>query len=105
MEVLETMHAYKGILKPSWWNDQLLRFLGGSPPHEVVVIPIIVDGMIAGMFYGDNSPQNKPIGSIHGLEILMIEAGLAMEKRLLRSRLAQVEKQLNVLGVKSEGRS
>ncbi|MCD4750176.1 MAG: DUF4388 domain-containing protein [Thermoanaerobaculales bacterium] len=105
MEVLETMHSYQGLLKPSWWNDQLVRLLGGPPPHEVVVIPIIVDGMIAGMFYGDNAPQNKPIGPIHALEILMIEAGLAMEKRFLRSRLNQVEKQLEVLRVESGGRS
>ncbi len=97
IEVFETMHSYRGRLKDSWWNSQLIRFLGGPAPTEVVVIPIVVDGMIEGMFYGDNVPDNRSIGSIHALELLMIEAGLAMEKALLRSRLRQAQGRLQRL--------
>lgn len=98
MEVLETMHSFRGSLRRCRANDELVTILGGPPPTEVVVIPIIVDGMIAGMFYGDNAPESRPIGSVHALELLMIEAGLAMEKTLLRSRLRRVEDQLKALG-------
>lgn len=97
MEVFETMHTYRGHLKPCLWNDQLVRTLGGPTPREVVVIPMIVDGMIAGLFYGDNVPHNEPIGPPHALELLMIEAGLAMEKTMLKSKLRQVEDKLELL--------
>ena len=97
MEVFETMHSYRGYLKACPWNDQLVRILGGPVPHEVVVLPIIVDGMIAGLFYGDNVPQNTAIGPLNALELLMIEAGLALEKGILRTRLQQVEDKLEFL--------
>lgn len=102
MEVFETMHSYQGRLRSSWWNDQLVRFLGGPAPTEVVVIPIIVDGMIEGMFYGDNVPHDRAIGPVHALELLMIEAGLAMEKTLLRTRLKQIQDQARILGTPTE---
>lgn len=105
MEVLETMHSYQGRLKSSSWNDQLVRFLGGPTPTEVVVIPIIVDGMIEGMFFGDNVPHDRAIGSVHALELLMIEAGLAMERTLLRSRLKQLQDQVHIQGTPSEASS
>jgi len=105
MEVFETMHSYQGRLRSSWWNDQLVRFLGGPAPTEVIVIPIIVDGMIEGMFYGDNVPHDRAIGPVHTLELLMIEAGLAMEKTLLRSRLKQIQDQARILGTPSEAPS
>lgn len=105
MEVFETMHSYQGQLKSCWWNDQLVRFLGGPAPNEVVVIPIIIDGMIEGMFYGDNIPHSRPIGAVHALELLMIEAGLAMEKTILRSRLKQIQDQARLLEKPSEASS
>ncbi len=105
MEVFETMHSFQGPLKKCWWNDQLVRFLGGPAPTEVIIIPIIVDGMIQGLFYGDNVPHNRAIGPVHALELLMIEAGLAMEKTLLRSRLKQIQEQVQVLGTPSEAPS
>lgn len=66
-------------------------------PNEVVAIPIVVDGMIAAVFYGDNVPGGEPIGSIRGIELLMIEAGLAMERRFLQAKLQQVEGRLQSL--------
>lgn len=96
-EVLENIHTYRGPLKPCKWNTYLIRQLGGDEPQEIIAIPIIVDGMIIGIFYGDNVPLHRSIGSIHGLELLMIEAGLAIEKRLLQAKLKQVEDQVRIL--------
>ncbi len=76
---------------------ELLKLLGGPAPNEVVAIPIVVDGMIAAVFYGDNVPGGEPIGSIRGIELLMIEAGLAMERRLLQAKLQRVEGRLQSL--------
>lgn len=93
-EVIENMHTFRGPLKKCKWNDYLAEQLGGGTPAEVVTIPIIVEGMIIAVFYGDNYPLSHAIGSTQGLEILMIEAGLALERRLLRAKLRQLEDQL-----------
>jgi hypothetical protein len=66
-------------------------------PPEVVAVPIVVEGMIAAIFYGDNLPGEHPITAIHGLELLMIESGLALEKNLLRERLRGVEDRLRAV--------
>ncbi len=96
-EVIERMSTYHGPLKPCPWNNYLVDQLGGAVPPEVVAIPIVVEGMIAAIFYGDNLPGDHPITSIHGLELLMIESGLAMEKNLLRDRLRSVEDKLRAV--------
>jgi hypothetical protein len=97
LDVAEIMQTYRGPLKRCRWNSELIKLLGGPVPNEVVAIPIVVDGMIAAVFYGDNVPEGEPIGSIKGLELLMIEAGLAMERRLLQAKLQRVEGRLQSL--------
>ncbi len=96
-EVIENMHTYRGPLKRARWNLYLAEQLGGQFPPEVLAIPIVVDGMIIGIFYGDNLPDGVRIGSSHGLELLIIEAGLALEKRLLQAKLKRVEEQVRLL--------
>ena len=96
-EVIENMHSYRGPLKRARWNLYLAEQLGGQLPPEVLAIPIVVDGMIIGIFYGDNLPDGVRIGSTHGLELLIIEAGLALEKRLLQAKLKRVEEQVRLL--------
>jgi hypothetical protein len=96
-EVIERMSTYHGALKPCSWNNYLVDQLGGSVPPEVVAVPIVVEGMIAAIFYGDNLPGEHPITAIHGLELLMIESGLALEKNLLRERLRGVEDRLRAV--------
>jgi len=97
LDVAEIMQTYRGALKHCRWNEELVKLLGGPVPSEVVAIPIVVDGMIAAVFYGDNVPEGEPIGSIRGLELLMIEAGLAMERRFLQAKLQRVEGRLKSL--------
>lgn len=105
LEVAEMMQTYRGPLKPCAWNQRLVEIFGGPTPDEVIAIPIVVDGMMAAVFYGDNVPKREAIGSVRGLELLMIEAGLAMERRLLQARLQRVEEQLKHLdrGAGQEG--
>jgi len=53
--------------------------------------------MIETVFYGDDVPEGEPIGLIRGLELLMIEAELAMERRFLQAKLKRVEGRLQSL--------
>jgi hypothetical protein len=89
--VIETKSTYHGKLLRSPWNNYLVDQLGGTVPPEVVVTPIVVNGRVSAAFYGDNLPGGHPITSIHGLELLMIEAGLAIERNVLAEKLKWLE--------------
>ena len=83
---------------------------GGSArrvvPPEVVVTPIIVDGKVAVMLYGDNLPGGHPITSIHGLELLAIEAGSGDRKEHLEEKMRSVQQTLSAItgGDSEDGR-
>lgn len=71
-------------------NDlHLFEQLGGGIPTEVFVGPLISQSRVIGFLYGDNCPDNKPIGDVEPLAIFLAQAGVSMEKSLL-------ERQLNV---------
>lgn len=65
----------------------LLREFGEGEPSEVFLGPIISEGKVVAVLYGDNLPDQKPIGDTEALEIFLSQAGLAMEKALLQRRL------------------
>jgi DNA-binding NarL/FixJ family response regulator len=69
------------------WNDYLFKHLGGKRPKEVFVGPLISEGRVVAVLYGDNLPEEKPIGDTESLEIFLSQAGLAMEKALLERRM------------------
>jgi hypothetical protein len=91
LEVFERKEPYRGPLDSRYWNVHLGRQLGGPMPREVVAIPMIVDSSVVLVFYGDNVPDNAPIGPTDDLELLMIEGGLVIEKALLETRLKSFE--------------
>jgi len=89
--VIKNMTTYHGHLEKCPWNNYLVDQLGGMMPPEVVVSPIVVGGEVWAVFYGDNLPAGHPITSIHGLDLLMIEAGLAIERNVLTEKLNWIE--------------
>jgi len=99
--VVERRVSYHGRLDQCPWNNYLVDQLGGTVPPEVILIPIVVNHEVAAIFYGDSLPGGHPITSIHGLELLMIEAGLAIEKNLLAERLRHIEAKIQKGGGRS----
>jgi hypothetical protein len=93
-QVAETRATYQGELPRGPWNEYLAIQLGGLIPPEVVVVPMIVNGNVVALLYGDNLPKASPIGPIDALELLMLEAGLAMEKTTLEIRLRTLQERL-----------
>ena len=96
-DVIERKATFHGKLEQCPWNNYLVDQLGGVVPPEVVVTPIIVDGKVAVLLYGDNLPGGHPITSIHGLELLAIEAGMAIEKNILKDKLQSVRQTLSAI--------
>ena len=46
------------------------------------------------MLYCDNTPAGEPIAETEGLEIFIIQAGLAFEKSLLQRRLQEMQQSM-----------
>jgi hypothetical protein len=91
--VVESRRTYLGPLDASEQNSYFVNETGGLKPDTVLVIPLIVDGKIALIVYGDNLPEQKPIRGVETLEIFMNQAGMALEKALLERKLAELRKE------------
>jgi hypothetical protein len=70
-----------------FWNTYVQEKLGGGVAEEVFLGPISSEGKVVAVIYGDNLPENKPVGDTESLEIFLSQAGLAMEKAVLERRL------------------
>jgi hypothetical protein len=90
-DVVERRETFRGQMGYNQWDDLLIQRLGGEAPFEVVVVPMLVNNQVVGLLYGDNPVAAGPIGSVDGLELLMLEAGLAMEKTALEIRLRSLQ--------------
>jgi CheY-like chemotaxis protein len=69
------------------WDNYLFNQFGGQKPQEIFLGPLISEGRVVAVLYGDNLPEQKPVGDTEALEIFLSQAGLAMEKALLERRL------------------
>ncbi len=69
----------------------MLRSLGGGWPEEIVVAPLIAGGRVLLVFYGDNLPGQEALGALEELELVLLEAGLAMERSALAKRAKHLE--------------
>ena len=91
-EVVARKGLFLGALEKTPTNVRLLEELGGGGwPDTVLAAPLIVAGRTLLVLYGDNLPDNDPIGPVDELEVVMIHAALAMEKSLLAKRLEHLE--------------
>ena len=86
-EALELFSPYHREPQQTEWNDYLFNHLGGKRPVDVFVGPLISEGRVVAVLYGDNLPDDKPVGDTESLEIFLSQAGLAMEKALLERRM------------------
>lgn len=89
-DVVMRRSSYKKPLADTRWNNYLVQCLGGTKPAESFAAPIIAGGRVAAVLYGDNVPENKPIGDTDSLEIFLAQAGLAMERALLERKLTEM---------------
>jgi hypothetical protein len=70
-------------------NHSLVELLGtGQAPAEAFVAPIESGGQVAALLYGDCFPATDPMGDTSALEVVLHQAGLALERALLERALA-----------------
>ncbi|GAM08194.1 response regulator MprA [Geobacter sp. OR-1] len=87
-EVVESQLPVKLQMDDSRWCRYLLDYLGGSP-KEAFLGPIVSEGKVVAILYGDNGHDPRPIGDTDSLEIFLSQAGIAMEKALLQRKLKE----------------
>lgn len=70
------------------WNEFLFTKMGGMP-KQAFLGPILSEGKVVAILYGDNLPEERGIGDTETLEIFLSQAGMVMEKALLQRRLRE----------------
>lgn len=72
-------------------DRDLASRLGQAAPPEVYVAPIESGERIAAVLYADNLTTRRPLGDTSALEVVLHEAGLALERAVLERALEQAE--------------
>ncbi|MBE0502679.1 MAG: DUF4388 domain-containing protein [Desulfuromonadales bacterium] len=90
-QVLQSWSALKTVTGSGQWDRYLVEELGSGVATEIFLGPIISEGKVVAILYGDNAPDKRAIGDTESLEIFLSQAGLAMEKALLERRLRSKE--------------
>jgi hypothetical protein len=91
--VIESRRTYLGAIESNDQNNYFVNEVGGTRPDMVLAIPLVVDGKVALIIYGDNLPDRKAVLGVETLEIFMNQAGMALEKALLERKLAELQKE------------
>ena len=76
--------TYRGRLKEGDGNLPLRELLGQSNPGEVIVVPVLVDGTVAAVLYGDQGSAESSIGQIGDLERVVGRVAREMERKRRR---------------------
>ena len=82
----------RGVSERAEWDLYLVSHLGGIQPTDAAALPLIVNGETMMILYGDNADRDVPIGKLDDFELLLLQVGLAMEKKLLEKKIEQFEK-------------
>ena len=89
--VLQLRAAVRGA--PADEGDQRLAvLLGNAIPDELYVAPIESGGEVVALLYADNLPAGGPLGDTSAVEIVLHEAGLALDRAVLERALEEMER-------------
>jgi len=72
-------------------DQRLAVLLGNAIPGEAYVAPIESGERVVALLYADNLPGGERIGDTSALEVVLHEAGLALERAVLERALAEAE--------------
>jgi hypothetical protein len=84
---ITTRSTVKEAPERTEWIRYLFEQLGGGQPQEIFLGPLVSEGKVVALLYGDNLPGRDPIIDTDSLEIFLAQAGMAMEKALLQQKL------------------
>ncbi len=92
-DVVGRRMVYKGALSADHkWDTYLVERLGGEWPVQAFLSPIISEGKVIAVIYGDNIPARESIADTEGLEAFIRVAGFAFGKVVLERRLQEAKR-------------
>jgi CheY-like chemotaxis protein len=68
--------------------------IGVGRAREWTLVPMLSNGEVVAVLYGDNAKSGAPIAGLKGLELFVAHAGIAMENVFLNRRLRSFEEKL-----------
>lgn len=89
--IIEEGRFYYGEAVRDGVTERMMKELGGQWPAKAALFPLIAEERVVALLYCDNLEEAGEI-EIEGLEIFISQAGLALEKALLKRRLGELEK-------------
>jgi hypothetical protein len=86
--VLQTRKPVQGAPEAAGDRNLVAR-LGNRIPLHAYLGPIESAGQVIALLYGDNLPDERPMGDTSGLEVVMHHAGLALDRAALERALVE----------------
>ena len=86
--VVEGKSFYLGPIASEGLNEELLKGLNGGRPEAALVVPLVLDGRVVNILYGDGSPGDL-VSQVGALQRLQEMAGLAFRILILKNKLLQ----------------
>ncbi len=76
----------------------LFTHVGRGRSRECAMLPMLNRGEVLLILYGDNATSGKPLGKLRGLELFIVQAGMALENAFLHQKLQSLDSKLSVSG-------
>ncbi len=80
-QVLQQQAAICGVLG-DLPDERFVRDILGGQADEVFIGPLVSDGKVVAILYGDNYPHRGPISSAKAFAVFLAQAGVEMEQML-----------------------
>lgn len=85
--VIKRKQTHIGKLADTPTNRRFISMTGRLIPTAIAMLPLISNNEVIALLYGDNAVTKRQIKDLEGLEIFMVQAGIAMENALLHRKI------------------
>ncbi|HSP06998.1 MAG TPA: response regulator [Acidobacteriota bacterium] len=85
--VVKRKQTHIGKLADTPTNRRFIAMTGRLIPTQIAMLPLISNNDVIALLYGDNALTKRTIKDLEGLEIFMVQAGIAMENALLHRKI------------------
>jgi hypothetical protein len=91
--VFRSYSVYRGSPDQHPANSEILQLMGGITPTEIMAVPLIVKGKVAGIIYLDQAFSNKKIANTAEIEISCKLAGMIIDLLPIKKQYPLPERQ------------
>ena len=88
-DAIDRKVTYKGALTQSKSHQDFVDKLGKEWPSEIFLSPMVCEGRVIALLYGDDIPTRQGIPETEGLDAFIKVAGVAFGKALLERKLKE----------------